>query len=44
MGLRLGQELSEGLRALSRREGVTLFMTLLGAFQVTLSRTAGSGT
>src|SRR5262249_42229158 len=37
----LSQELSDGLRALSRREGVTLFMTLLAAFQVLLQRYTG---
>jgi acyl carrier protein len=39
--VRLSPELSEGLRTLSRQEGVTLFMTLLGAFQVLLSRYTG---
>ena len=39
--LRLGAELTEGLRALSRREGVTLFMTLLAGFQILLSRYSG---
>jgi amino acid adenylation domain-containing protein len=39
--LRLTAELSEQLRRLSRAEGVTLFMTLLGAFQVLLSRYSG---
>ncbi|AUX29428.1 MULTISPECIES: non-ribosomal peptide synthetase/type I polyketide synthase [Sorangium] len=34
-------ELYAALRALSRRQGVTLFMTLLAAFQVLLSRHAG---
>jgi len=34
----LNKELSESLKELSRREGVTLFMTLLAAFQVLLSR------
>jgi amino acid adenylation domain-containing protein len=33
--------LSEGLRRLSRREGVTLYMTLLSAFQALLGRYAG---
>ncbi|HJT57763.1 MAG TPA: amino acid adenylation domain-containing protein, partial [Ktedonobacteraceae bacterium] len=33
--------LSEELKRLSQREGVTLFMTLLGAFQVLLSRYSG---
>jgi amino acid adenylation domain-containing protein len=39
--LRFSAELTEGIRELSRREGVTVFMTLLGAFQTTLSRYAG---
>ncbi|HEX8558226.1 MAG TPA: amino acid adenylation domain-containing protein, partial [Pyrinomonadaceae bacterium] len=34
-------ELAEGLRALSRREGVTLYMTLLAAFQTLLMRYTG---
>ena len=34
----LGKELTEELKALSRREGVTLFMTLLAGFKVLLSR------
>src|SRR4029079_13010372 len=33
--------LSEPLQALSRQEGVTLFMTLLAAFQLLLSRYTG---
>jgi amino acid adenylation domain-containing protein len=37
----LGGELSEALRALGRREGATLFMTLLAGFQVLLSRYTG---
>src|SRR5688572_12526704 len=37
----LGAELSEGLKGLSRREGVTLFMTLLSGFQVLLGRYSG---
>ncbi|MBD0328231.1 MAG: non-ribosomal peptide synthetase, partial [Pyrinomonadaceae bacterium] len=37
----LSEKLSEGLRALSQREGVTLFMTLLAAFQVLLQRYSG---
>ncbi|MGC2062020.1 MAG: amino acid adenylation domain-containing protein, partial [Thermodesulfovibrionales bacterium] len=37
----LSGELTKGLRDLSQREGVTLFMTLLGAFQVLLSRYTG---
>src|SRR5262249_48275312 len=34
-------EAAEKLRDLSRREGVTLFMTLLGAFDVLMSRYSG---
>ncbi|HYP01542.1 MAG TPA: amino acid adenylation domain-containing protein, partial [Pyrinomonadaceae bacterium] len=37
---RLSRELTEGLRQLSRREGVTLFMTMLAAYQLLLSRYA----
>ncbi|MDT4968419.1 MAG: hypothetical protein QOJ64_3156 [Acidobacteriota bacterium] len=36
--LRLPQSLSDELRAISQREGVTLFMTLLAAFNVLLHR------
>ena len=39
--LKLPKGLSEELKQLSRREGVTLFMTLLAAFQVLLSRYTG---
>lgn len=39
--VRLPQALSEALKALSRREGVTLFMTLLAAFQTVLYRYTG---
>ncbi|MGZ5053614.1 MAG: non-ribosomal peptide synthetase [Methylobacter sp.] len=39
--LNLSPDLTEGLKALSRREGVTLFMTLLAAFQVLLHRYSG---
>jgi amino acid adenylation domain-containing protein len=39
--LLLPARLSQQLRALSQREGVTLFMTLLAAFQVLLSRYSG---
>jgi amino acid adenylation domain-containing protein len=35
-GLRLSEELSQGVRELSRREGSTLFMTLLAAFKLLL--------
>ncbi|HZH31547.1 MAG TPA: amino acid adenylation domain-containing protein [Pyrinomonadaceae bacterium] len=38
---RLDQTLTDGLRELSRREGCTLFMTLLAAFQLLLSRYSG---
>ncbi|MFI3157993.1 MAG: amino acid adenylation domain-containing protein [Methylococcaceae bacterium] len=37
----LSPDLTEGLKALSRREGVTLFMTLAAAFQVLLHRYSG---
>jgi hypothetical protein len=37
----LSAELSDALRALSRREGVTLYMTLLGALKVLLHRYSG---
>ena len=37
----LAEELSEQLRSLSRQEGVTLFMTLLAAFQLLLARYSG---
>jgi amino acid adenylation domain-containing protein len=39
--LTLPQALSQDLKALSRREGVTLFMTLLAAFQTLLHRYTG---
>ena len=39
--LRLSPELSAALTALSRREGATVFMTLVSAFSVLLSRFAG---
>jgi non-ribosomal peptide synthetase component F/acyl carrier protein len=38
---RLSPEVSAGLRELSQREGVTLFMTLLAAWQTLLSRYSG---
>ncbi|HEX7238741.1 MAG TPA: amino acid adenylation domain-containing protein, partial [Longimicrobiaceae bacterium] len=37
----LSAELSRGVREISRREGVTLFMTVLAAWQVLLGRYAG---
>ena len=39
--IQLSRELTERLKALSRREGVTLFMTLLAAFQTVLYRYTG---
>ncbi|MET0646492.1 MAG: amino acid adenylation domain-containing protein, partial [Pyrinomonadaceae bacterium] len=39
--IEIDAELSEKLRQLSRREGVTLFMTLLAAFEVLLHRYSG---
>ena len=41
VGFRLSAEVSAALKELSRREGVTLFMTLLAAFQALLSRYSG---
>jgi amino acid adenylation domain-containing protein/non-ribosomal peptide synthase protein (TIGR01720 family) len=40
--LELRPEVARGLRALARREGATLFMTVLAAFQTVLSRWAGT--
>ncbi|MBO0798593.1 MAG: amino acid adenylation domain-containing protein, partial [Blastocatellia bacterium] len=39
--INLPRELSDSLQVLSRREGVTLFMTLLAAFQTLLHRYSG---
>jgi amino acid adenylation domain-containing protein len=39
-GFKLSEELTEGLKELSRREGVTQFMVLLAAFQSLLGRYA----
>jgi len=39
--LELSEELTRGLRELSRREGVTLFMTLLSSWQALLARYSG---
>lgn len=39
--MELSQDLTVGLKALSRKEGVTLFMTLLAAFQTLLYRYTG---
>src|SRR5262249_32648372 len=41
IGFDLGPELSDGLRRLTREEGVSLFMALLAAFQVVLGRWSG---
>src|SRR6185312_11698252 len=41
LGFRLSAEVSAGLKELSRREGVTLFMTLLAAYQTLLHRYSG---
>ncbi len=38
---RLGGELTEGLKQMSRREGVTLYMSMLGGLAVVLSRYSG---
>jgi amino acid adenylation domain-containing protein/non-ribosomal peptide synthase protein (TIGR01720 family) len=38
---KLSRQLSDALRELSKREGVTIFMTLLAAFQALLARYAG---
>ena len=40
-GRRLGPDLTDGLRALARRHGATLFMVLLAALQVLLHRLSG---
>ncbi|MEX0805585.1 MAG: amino acid adenylation domain-containing protein [Candidatus Binatia bacterium] len=39
--IELSRELTQGLKALSQKEGVTLFMTLLAAFQTLLHRYTG---
>ncbi|HEU0078001.1 MAG TPA: condensation domain-containing protein, partial [Longimicrobiaceae bacterium] len=41
VGVHLAADVSAGLRALSRREGATAFMTLLAAWQLLLSRYSG---
>ncbi|WP_338869862.1 amino acid adenylation domain-containing protein [Myxococcus stipitatus] len=41
VAVRMKEELAEGLRELSRREGVTLYMTLLAGFQTLLARYSG---
>ncbi|HEV2734080.1 MAG TPA: condensation domain-containing protein, partial [Longimicrobiaceae bacterium] len=42
-GLRLDGELTASLKALSRRQGTTLFMTLLAGWAATLGRLSGQG-
>ena len=39
--MELSEELTQRIKALSRQEGVTLFMTLLAAYQTLLSRYSG---
>jgi hypothetical protein len=39
--IEISEELAQGLKALSGKEGVTLFMTLLAAFQILLHRYTG---
>ncbi|HEU5379577.1 MAG TPA: amino acid adenylation domain-containing protein [Ktedonobacteraceae bacterium] len=41
VSLALSEQLTDALKVLSRREGATLFMTLLTAFQILLSRYSG---
>ncbi|HYW07696.1 MAG TPA: condensation domain-containing protein, partial [Longimicrobium sp.] len=41
VGVSLGEELAAGLRALSRRNGTTLFMTLMAGWAAVLSRLSG---
>ncbi|HEX9935693.1 MAG TPA: amino acid adenylation domain-containing protein, partial [Longimicrobium sp.] len=43
LGMELDDELTAGLKALSRRHGTTLFMTLLAAWATLLSRLSGQG-
>src|SRR5262249_9554802 len=43
VGIRLDAELSRGLHELSRRHGVTLYMTLLASWAAVLSRLSGQG-
>jgi amino acid adenylation domain-containing protein len=40
-GMRLEEELTGGIKRLSRKEGATLFMTMLSAFKVLLMRYSG---
>ncbi len=41
VGIRIGEEMSKGLKEMSRREGVTIFMLLLAAFKIVLARYTG---
>ena len=41
LSIQLSRELTQGLKALSQKEGVTLFMTLLAAFKTLLYRYTG---
>ncbi|HET7464986.1 MAG TPA: amino acid adenylation domain-containing protein, partial [Longimicrobium sp.] len=41
VGVELGEELTAGLKALSRRHGTTLYMTLLAGWAVVLGRLSG---
>ncbi len=41
LSFRLSEELSDALKQFSRCEGITLFMTLLAAFQIMLARYSG---
>ena len=41
LSMQLGAELTAGLKQLSQREGVTLFMTLLASWQLLLARYSG---
>ncbi|HEU0051844.1 MAG TPA: condensation domain-containing protein, partial [Longimicrobium sp.] len=43
VGIGLDEELTAGLKALGQRHGTTLFMTLLAAWSVVLSRLSGQG-
>ncbi len=41
VGIRIGEEMSKGIKEMSRREGVTIFMLLLAAFKIVLCRQTG---
>jgi hypothetical protein len=40
-GVQVGEELTSGLKAIGRQEGVTLFMVMVAGFEVMLSRYSG---